>query len=146
VKFKLCNEARCIFQPSKVPPKVHILSWAHISFKINMSLIHKTCALPPPPQRINSALPGGRAPQFGNLRSSLTLLSVGYRVCFRFKNKFCVYFTVFCSIPILFYSVIPYVTLGVVVLVYGVRLCLELRPTTGLCLIPQIYESEEPRW
>jgi hypothetical protein len=51
VKFKLYNETRFIYQPSKVPTKIYILSWTHISFKINVSLIQNTCA----PQRTNSA-------------------------------------------------------------------------------------------
>jgi hypothetical protein len=51
-----------IFQPSKVPVKIYILSYVHISFKISMSLIQKTRA----PPRNRNAPPGGAA-QFGNL-------------------------------------------------------------------------------
>jgi hypothetical protein len=45
-----------IFQPSEVPTKIYILSWAHISFEINMSLREAT-----------------RSPQFGNLWYTLCL-------------------------------------------------------------------------
>jgi hypothetical protein len=43
---KLWNKACFIFQPSKVPPKIYILSCAHILLKISMPLIQP----PPPPQ------------------------------------------------------------------------------------------------
>jgi hypothetical protein len=50
VKFKLQNK------PSKVPTKIYILSWAHICFKINITLIQTSH---PPPREQEASPPGG---------------------------------------------------------------------------------------
>jgi hypothetical protein len=58
MKVKLQNKASFIFKINKVHTKIYISFCAHISLKINMSLIQTTCA----PQRTrNTPFPG--APQ-----------------------------------------------------------------------------------
>jgi hypothetical protein len=59
VKFKLQSKGSLIFQSGKLPAQIYILSCAHISLEVNMSLIQTTA---PPSQRTKGA------PEFGNLR------------------------------------------------------------------------------
>jgi hypothetical protein len=63
-KFKLHSKARFTFQ-TIAPTKIRILSCAHISFKISMSLIQTTRTHPENEQHPHP--PGGPTPQFGNL-------------------------------------------------------------------------------
>jgi hypothetical protein len=58
MKFKFSNKTRFTCQQSRVPTKIHILSCAHIWFKINMSVIQTVVDHQRPPEG---------APQFGNL-------------------------------------------------------------------------------
>jgi hypothetical protein len=63
-----------VFEPSKVPTKMYILSCPHISFKINMSLTQTTRALSP--RGPTAPSPRGGGAQFENLwanRSTATL-------------------------------------------------------------------------
>jgi hypothetical protein len=88
-----------VCQPSKVPTKIYALCCAHVSFKINMSLIQTT--RPPPPE--NQQRPPEGAPQLEeNLCSSVTTatteahqqshlvpLCYSLQVCFRHAPSPC---------------------------------------------------------
>jgi hypothetical protein len=63
MKFKLQSKASFIFQSSKLPAQIYILSCAHISLEINMSLIQTTA----PPPRGPTAPPGGGRPRIWEL-------------------------------------------------------------------------------